>query len=69
MAFVDLQIPFFVPVWRRLVLLLICLGWGVFELLAGESLWATIFFAMGIFAAWQLFFSGWPKADTHADKR
>jgi len=59
----DLQIPFFVPVWRRVVLLSVCFGWGLYEAATGAPIWAMIFCGMGALAAWQLFFDGWPDSD------
>lgn len=63
MSFFDLQIPFFVPVWRRLVLVTVCALWGSFEFATGALFWGMIFCGMAVFAAWQLFFSGWPKGE------
>ncbi len=60
MAFFDLQIPFFVPVWRRVVLVSVCLAWAAFEFYAGAALWGMLFLGMGALAVWQLFFNGWP---------
>ena len=62
MAFFDLQIPFFVPVWRRIALIGVCLGWGAFEFWTQTPLWGIIFVGLGALAAYQLFFAGWPKS-------
>jgi len=60
MAFFDLQIPFFIPVWRRCVLIGVCLLWSAFEFYFGATFWAMVFLGLGGFATWQLFFDGWP---------
>ncbi len=59
----ELRLPFFVPLWRRVVVTAICLGWALFELVSGEPFWAILFGAMGVMALWQLFLSGWPESE------
>lgn len=59
--FFDLQVPFFIPLWRRIAVVVFSLGWALFELIAGAPLWALVFGAMGAFAAWELLLSGWPN--------
>lgn len=60
MQWFELQIDFFLPLWRRLLLLAVCFGWAVFEFIAGAPLWGMIFGAMGVYALWQFFLTGWP---------
>lgn len=60
MSFFDLQIPFFIPVWRRIVLIFVCIGWAFLEFYKGEPFWGIMFMGLGALAAWQLFFDGWP---------
>ncbi len=63
----DLKHPFFNPLWRRIVVVVLCLGWAVVEVLGGSPGWAVVFAGIGLFAAYQ-FFVGWtpvaPKDDT-----
>lgn len=59
----DLQIPFFRPVWRRVVLVGICLGWALFELTRGAVFWSAVFVGFGLYAAYQLFVLDWPEPD------
>lgn len=60
----DLQVPFFKPLWLRIVVVVVALGWAVFELMSGSIGFAMIFAAMGLFAAWQ-FFAVWnPKEES-----
>ncbi len=56
----ELRVPFFRPLWRRVLVSAICLGWGAFEFLTGAPFWAILFGAMGATAIWQFFLSGWP---------
>lgn len=61
MAFFDLQIPFFLPVWRRVVVIAVCAGWAVFEFFNGQQGWGMLFLGLAALAAYQMFFAGWPK--------
>ncbi len=51
----DRNDPFFRRAWVRWVTVLVPLGWGVVELLLGNSGWALLFLAAGGWAAWELF--------------
>ena len=57
----ELQLPFFRPLWRRVVTAGLPLGWAAIELLAGSVGWAMIFAAVGLYAAWQFFVIWNPK--------
>ncbi|ASJ74370.1 hypothetical protein [Granulosicoccus antarcticus] len=59
----ELQIDFFLPVWRRVVLLLVCFGWAAVEFLTGAPFWGVIFGSLGGYALWQLFLCDWPGND------
>lgn len=58
--FFDLKVPFLIPLWRRIAVVTVSLGWALFEFSTGAHLWGIVFGGMGIFAAWQLLLSGWP---------
>lgn len=58
----DLQVPFFRPLWLRLVTVVVALGWAVFEVVTGSVGFAMIFAALGLYAAWQ-FFVVWDPED------
>ena len=53
MKFFDLSDPFYRPVWIRVAVVAVCLGWGLFEFSGGAAFWGMIFLTMGGFAAWQ----------------
>lgn len=65
MHFFDLQQDFFLPVWRRVAVVVVCIAWGIVEFMTAAPFWGIIFGGMGVFAAWQFFFDGWP-ADNKA---
>lgn len=63
----DLEHPFFLPVWRRVAVVALCLGWAVVELVGGAVFWAILFGAAGLYAA-HGFFVVW-DAEAVARKR
>ena len=50
----DFDEPFFRPLWVRIVVVSICVGWGLFELLTGSMGWAIMFLAAGGYVAYRL---------------
>lgn len=69
MNYFDLQVDFFVPLWRRVAVVAFCFIWATVEFVTGAPFWGVIFGGMGAYAAWQLFFSGWPGAqDSSSDE-
>ncbi|WP_114010096.1 hypothetical protein [Cohaesibacter intestini] len=51
----DFDIPFFRPLWVRLIVVTICIGWGLFELMGNSVGFAMIFLSAGFYAAYRLF--------------
>ncbi|MEM7260189.1 MAG: DUF3329 domain-containing protein [Pseudomonadota bacterium] len=62
MQLFDLQVDFFIPLWRRIAVVVICLAWSVFEFVTLAPLWGIVFGATGVYAIWQFFLDGWPSA-------
>ncbi|PWE49140.1 hypothetical protein DEM26_14895 [Thioclava sp. NG1] len=61
--FLDFDTPWFRPLWKRLLVVGVALGWGLFELVAGEPGFAILFLAMGGYAAYRLFVTFKPRED------
>jgi len=61
MRMFDLQVPFFTPLWRRILTVAVALGWAGFELVSGSVGWAILFGAAGVYAAHQFFIAWDPK--------
>ncbi len=59
----ELQIPFFIPLWRRVVTAGVTLGWASFEILTGSFAWGMLFGAAGVYAFYQFFVVWDPKLD------
>ncbi len=53
--FLDVDHPMFRPLWVRVLIVVLCVGWAVFEFVAGSALWGAAFLALGIYAAWGFF--------------
>lgn len=54
----DADHPFFAPVWRRWATVLFPVAWAGVELYLGNSGWAVIFGAAGVWAYWELIHKG-----------
>ncbi|WP_425041246.1 hypothetical protein [Primorskyibacter sp. S187A] len=51
----DVQLPFFVPLWRRIALVVACLVWAGLEYAWGNPGWALLFLGIGTWCAHQFF--------------
>jgi hypothetical protein len=62
----DVQLPFIIPVWRRVALVGVCLGWAALEWSWGKQFWSILFGAVGVYCAHQFFvaFDPQPKPGT-----
>jgi len=68
-SFFDVQSAFFIPLWRRIIIVVLILGWAVFEFFAGSPVWGGLFAAVGIYCAHQFFIAfDPPVADETATK-
>jgi hypothetical protein len=54
--FLDTDHPFFRPLWIRILVVAICLGWAAFEFATASAFWGVLFLALGVYAAWGFFF-------------
>lgn len=52
----DLRHPFFIPLWRRVVLVAVMAFWVVVELRVGHPMWALLVGGIGAYAAYVFFF-------------
>ena len=55
MGLLDVQTPFFRPLWRRVAVTAACLAWAAIEIAQGAVFWAILFGAAGLYLVWQLF--------------
>jgi hypothetical protein len=61
MQLIDPNHPFYRPLWRRVLIVAVCLGWAVVEGVTSEPFWALLVGAVGIYAAWMLLVNFDPK--------
>ena len=59
----DLRHPFFNPAWRRVLTVVLALGWALVELLTGRPGWAMMLGAVGLWAGYVLLLTWTPVDD------
>ncbi|CTQ48036.1 hypothetical protein [Jannaschia donghaensis] len=57
-GFLDVQVPMFVPLWRRVLAVVVFAGWTVMEVVNGAWGWAALFGGSAAYLAHQ-FFIAW----------
>ena len=63
----ELRVPFFKPMWRRILTVILFFGWGTVEFVNAATLWAIGFYAMGALGAYQFFFA-WRDPEEPSDE-
>lgn len=61
MKIIDPDHPFFRPLYRRILVVVVCFVWAVFEYTNGSDGWALLFLAMGAWSGWLLLVTWKPK--------
>ncbi len=51
---IDFAHPWLRPLWRRVAVVALTAGWGLFELVSGSPGWALLFLALGGWLGWGL---------------
>ena len=51
----NVQSAFFVPVWRRVLVVAICTLWTIVEFVNGDPFWAFLIGAVAMYCAHQFF--------------
>jgi len=51
---IDFGHPWLRPLWRRVAVVALAAGWGLFELVSGSPGWALLFLALGAWLGWGL---------------
>jgi len=64
----GLRQPFFLPLWRRVVTVVLVLGWAIVEFVSAAPLWGVLFGAIGLVAAWEFFVAFDPAKYTEGEK-
>ena len=58
----DLDHPFFIPLWRRVVIVAMCVGWALVEFSTGSPGWGMLFGGIGVYCFWHFFFNFHPRS-------
>ena len=66
MQMIDPSHPIYRPLWVRVLLVAICLGWAILEAVTGTPFWALIVGALGVYAAWMLLLNFKPQKPQEA---
>jgi len=66
--FFDLAIPFFLPVWRRILAAVVPILWAMVEFSGGEVFWGLIFLGLGGIATWKFTIADWDAVAAAAEK-
>ncbi len=57
----DLNHPFFIPLWRRVLIVAVCGLWALVEAAGQNLVWAAIFGSLGLYCGWHFFFNFHPR--------
>ena len=57
----DFNHPFFRPLWLRIAIVALCLLWAMVEASTGGGMWAVLFTAIGLYAAYGFFVTFNPR--------
>ncbi|WP_108854640.1 hypothetical protein [Albidovulum aquaemixtae] len=61
MSFFDLRTPFFRPLWVRILVTALALGWAGVELVTGSVFWTILFGAVGLYCFYEFFIAFDPE--------
>ena len=65
----ELRHPFFIQLWRRVLLVILLVSWSIIEGLMGNHLWALIAGSIGIYSIYVFFFDFILPKDMASDKK
>jgi hypothetical protein len=65
----DVEIPFFLPVWRRFAVVAVAVCWGLFEISTGALFWGMIFVGMGSMVGWRFYTADWSAVAEDANDK
>ncbi|MBD9453785.1 hypothetical protein IB244_19865 [Rhizobium sp. RHZ02] len=67
MQLIDPNHPAYRPLWARILIVAVCFGWALVEMITGDPFWAVLSGGAGVYAAYMLFWNykpQSPEADT-----
>lgn len=57
MNFLEVRTEFFRPKWRRVLMVVLVLGWAIAELVLGNPIWAGVVGAAWLYLLWAFFYA------------
>jgi hypothetical protein len=63
----DLEVPFFLPVYRRVLAVVVPILWAFFEFSNDAYFWGLIFMGLGGIAAWRFKNADWEAVAVQAE--
>ena len=63
----DLEVPFFLPVYRRVLAVVVPILWSFFEFSNGAVFWGLIFVGLGGIAAYRFYNADWDAVAAQAE--
>ena len=67
--FFDFSHPFYRPLWRRLLIVGLCVAWTLVEFAAGSPLWGLVFLAAAAISFYGLLVAFAPAGPDQKDNR
>jgi hypothetical protein len=62
MQLIDPQHPAYRPLWARILIVAVCFGWALVEIITGDPFWAVLSGGAGVYAAYMLFWTYKPQS-------
>ncbi len=63
MKMIDPSHRFYRPLYVRIAIVALCLGWAIVEATTGEPIWGVAVGAVGVYAAWMLLLNYTPSPE------
>ncbi|MCK0094471.1 hypothetical protein MWU60_02715 [Yoonia sp. F2084L] len=64
----DLEVPFFLPMYRRVLAVVVPILWALFEFSNSAYFWGLIFMGLGGIAAWRFMNADWEAVAAQAEE-
>lgn len=61
MQLIDPNHPAYRHLWVRIVIVVVCVGWGIFEFIGGDPFWGVLALGAGVYSFYMLIWTFDPK--------
>ena len=68
MQFLDPYHPFLLPLWRRIAVVVTCIGWSGVEFYNDAPAWGMLFLGAGVYSGFQFFVGYDPEKARKAEE-